>query len=194
MNGFKNKYLALRHGESKANVAELIISNLTDDINGKYSLTEKGEEQVKISVEDAKEKGWLNNKTIIYSSPFSRCKRSAEIAKQVLGVKESIHIEDRLKERWFGAFDKTNTENYQKVWSIDQENKPPIENEETVESVEKRTMSLVADLEKKYNNETFLLVSHGDVLQILEACFSDISARRHRGIKPLQKAEIRALK
>lgn len=50
------------------------------------------------------------------SSPFSRCKRTAEIAKEVLGIKDEILFDNRLKERWFGDFGRTHNSNYQKVW------------------------------------------------------------------------------
>ena len=136
----------------------------------------------------------MNESTIIYSSPFSRCKKTAEIAKEVLGVKHEIIVDKRLGERWFGNFNNTHIKNYQRIWDIDREHKQPIENEEPVNLVEKRTMSLLADLEKKYSSKNFLLVSHGDVLQILEVCFSGRLAHEHRDVVPLEKAEIRELK
>jgi len=194
MKKLHNKYFILRHGESKANVAEIIISNMEDGIKEEYSLTEKGEDQVINSVTNAKNEKLLHDQVIIYSSPFSRCKKTAQIAKEVMGVKNEIKIDDRLKERWFGNLDKTNIQNYQKIWSADKESSPPVENEETAEGVEKRATSLIFDIEKQYTNKTFLLVSHGDVLQILEAWFLGVSADQHTDIKPIQKAEIRELK
>lgn len=75
----KNRYFIIRHGESKANVAEIILSHPEEGMKENYTLTAKGENQVRTSVEKVKYQGILDNETIIYSSPFSRCKKTAEI-------------------------------------------------------------------------------------------------------------------
>jgi glucosyl-3-phosphoglycerate phosphatase len=51
INHLKNRYFALRHGESKPNVLGIILS---DPKSGTvdFGLSEKGKEQVKKSVED----------------------------------------------------------------------------------------------------------------------------------------------
>lgn len=189
----QNKYIALRHGESKANAAEIIISNLQDASNEAYTLNENGEKQVEISVKDAQQKNLLGNSVMIFSSPFSRCRRTAEIAKEILGTKDSIIIDDRLRERWFGNLDRTVVGNYNMIWGMDSQAKSSGNNEEEIESVVDRTTSLIDDLEKKYSDKTFLLVSHGDVLQILETCFRGIPPFQHRSIKALERAEVREL-
>ena len=53
---------------------------------------------------------------------------------------------------------------------------------------------MVADLEADHADETFLLVSHGDALQILLTAFAGLDASTHRDIEHLQTAEIRALR
>jgi len=115
----KNRYFIIRHGESKANIAEIILSHSEHGTYEDFTLTQKGEEQVRDSAKKAKMEGFLDSKTIIYSSPFSRCKRTAEIAKEVLDVKDKIHFDGRLRERYFGDFERTHSGNYQKVWDID---------------------------------------------------------------------------
>jgi broad specificity phosphatase PhoE len=117
--GFKNNYFLLRHGESVPNVRGVILSHLEDGKKPEHTLTEHGEEQVRISVHGAKAQGVLDSVTIIYSSPFSRCARTAEIAKEVLGIKEDIVFDDRLRERWFGDWEGTSNQNYQRVWDRD---------------------------------------------------------------------------
>ncbi|MBM3206130.1 MAG: histidine phosphatase family protein [Candidatus Staskawiczbacteria bacterium] len=189
----KNKYFALRHGESKANTAEIIVSNLEDAINEEYSLTKNGEKQVSTSIENSKKSKILDSEVIIYCSPFSRCKRTAEITKELLGIKIEINIDERLRERWFGSLDKSGTNNYQKVWSNDSNNRQPEYNEESVENVKNRVVSLIDDLEKIYQQKKILLVSHGDVLQILETQFKNKSSNMHRSIKSLERGELREL-
>ena len=190
-----NKYFVLRHGQSKANVAKIILSHPKEGKKEKYTLTFEGENQVRKSVEGAKKEKLLDGKTIIYSSPFSRCKKTAEIAKEVLGVKYEILFDDRLRERWFGDLEKTSNSGYQKVWDIDKENPKHKEfNVESAKEVQERTVSLIKELEKKYKNKNILLVSHGDTLHIMHTGFHKKSPAVHRELKHLETAEIRELK
>jgi probable phosphoglycerate mutase len=190
----KNDYFALRHGQSNANVAKIVLSDLEDGKKKEYTLTREGEGQVEISVKKAKGEELLGSDTIIYSSPFSRAKKTAEIAKEILGAQEDIIFDDRLRERWFGDWEKTDSAAYEKVWKADNEN--PEHKEKNVESateVLKRTTSLIKDLEEKYEGKNILLVSHGDVLQILQTGFQKVSSSLHRKLKYLETAEIRKL-
>lgn len=195
MPSFNNEYFVLRHGESRANVSGVILSHLEDGQKEEYTLTPTGEEQVRASVAKAKAAGWLDKDTVIISSPFSRCKRTAEIAKDGLGVKAEIIFDDRLRERWFGDWEKTSNANYQKVWDIDKDDPDHTDSSvESAASVQARTLALVSDLDKKYSGQKILLVSHGDALQILETGVKEISASQHRDLPHLQTAEIRRLK
>src|SRR3990167_4575280 len=117
----KNRYFVIRHGESKPNVGQFILSHLEDGKHADFGLTEKGRQQVQESVTEALIMGWLGSDTLIYSSPFSRCKETAQIAKSVLGVRSEVMFEDRLRERWFGALERQHSENYQLVWDFDKE-------------------------------------------------------------------------
>lgn len=189
-----NEYFILRHGQSRANMSGIILSHPEEGAKKEYTLTPEGEAQVKNSVEEAKAEGLLGSDTIIYSSPFSRCRRTAEIAKEVFGVSNEIIFDDRLRERWFGDWEKTHDSNYQKVWDIDKNN--PGHKEKRVESaleVQKRTTSLIKDLEQKYKGKKILLVSHGDALQILQTGFEKVSASLHRKLKHIETAGIRKL-
>lgn len=189
----KNSYFVLRHGESRPNVLKIVLSSLEDGKKEEYTLTDKGEEQVRLSVKKAKDEELLGSDTVIYSSPFSRTKKSAEIAKEILGVEEDIIFDDRLRERWFGDWEKTDNTAYQKIWDRDREN--PNHKEENVESTKEvleRTMSLINDLEKEYKDKNILLVSHGDAIKILETSFRNISPGKHVDFK-IHTAEIREL-
>jgi len=195
MEKLRNKYFMLRHGESKANVAEIIISLLANGIQEEFTLTKKGEQQVSESVAKAKSEGVLDNNVIIYSSPFSRCKRTAEIAKETLEVKDEIHLDERLKERYFGDLEKTHNSNYQKVWDKDANNPDQKDfNVESAQEVQDRVLSLLKDLEEKYAGGKILLVSHGDALQILQTGFLEKSPKEHRQLNHLNTAEVRELK
>jgi probable phosphoglycerate mutase len=190
----KNIYFVLRHGQSKANVAGIVLSHLEDGKKIDYTLTPDGEEQVRESVSKAKESGEIDENTIIISSPFSRTMRTAEIAKEVLGVTSDIVVDDRLRERWFGDWEKTSNAAYEKVWTEDKRNPShTTANVESAHDVQKRTLELIDDLETQYNDKTILLVSHGDALQILLTGMQKLSPAVHRELPHLNTAEIRKI-
>ena len=189
MNKFKNQYFILRHGQSKANAREIIISDPKNGIK-KYGLTKTGKIQ---TIKAFKKDHTFNQETIIYSSPFLRTKETAQIVKKILKCKKII-INDKLRERFFGNFEKTSNKNYQKVWEIDKLNKN--NNENNVESPQKvwnRMISLINDIELKYSDKKIILISHGDPLQILITGFNNKPINLHREIKHLNVAEIRKL-
>lgn len=172
---FKNRYFAIRHGESKANKAGIILSDLKEGKKEKYSLTDKGKEQVKESIQIAKGRYKLGGDVTIVSSPFSRCKKTAEIAKNSLGVQSRIVVDDRLRERWFGKFEGGSHDLYKKVWLEDKNNIKYSENDiESVSMLEKRLKSFIDDTESKYKDKVILLSTHGDVLRVLYAIFHKI--------------------
>lgn len=188
----QNQYFVLRHGKSEANEQEIILSNPEEGII-RYGLTEEGKEQVRKSVQEAKEKGLLDKATIIYSSDFVRCRETSEITKNILGC-DIIHLNKALRERSFGEWEKTHQSNYQKIWNIDSINsKHRMYGVENVYDVLKRITSLILELEAKHKGECILLVSHGDVLQILQTAFEKVSPTKHRQLPHLQTAEIREL-
>jgi len=190
----KNRYFIIRHGESKANMAEMILSHPEHGTHKDFTLTEHGEKEVIDSIQKLKAEGLLDDETVIYSSPFSRCQRTGEIAKEILDVKDEIHFDDRLRERFFGDFERTHNSNYQKVWDVDVNNPDHKDfNVESTQEVQNRTLSLINDLEEKYVSSKILLVSHGDTLQILQTGFLNKSPKEHRDLTHLKTAEIREL-
>lgn len=189
-----NEYFILRHGQSRANLEGIVVSHLNNGILEEYTLTMDGENQVRKSTKKAKDDGLLGSDTIIYASTFSRARRSAEIAKEVLGVEDEINFDERLIERNFGDWEKTDSTAYPKVWDVDI--KDPHHKEFNVESTQevlKRMTSVIKDLEEKYSGKKILIVSHGDPLQILETGFRKISSSLHRSVEPLKTAEIRSM-
>ncbi|MFZ3044192.1 MAG: histidine phosphatase family protein [Minisyncoccia bacterium] len=187
-----NAYFVLRHGQSRANLAGIILSHLENGKKDDYTLTPLGEEQVRQSVSESKANGMLGPKTIIISSPFSRTLRTAEIAKEILGSEHDFSIDDRLRERWFGDWEQTSDANYANVWTNDSKGLDHADaHVESVHDVQKRVMELFNELEAQYHGETFLLISHGDVLQILLASLQHGAANFHRDIPSLETAEMR---
>ncbi len=181
----RNSYYFMRHGESEANVAGLIVSNPEQGCHA-FGLTENGLQQVLSSI-----KGFAETKfDIIISSDFLRTRQSAEI------VAEWCHlpapgIKSSLRERWFGEWDGQSDIHYQDVW--DNDIKPDPANDKSVEPVEKvlqRGLDVIKQLEQEYSDKSILLVSHGDMLQILRTAFQDVPASQHRQLPHHQTAQI----
>ena len=171
----RNHYYFLRHGQSQANVAGLIIAHMDNALDG-YGLTAEGKQQVETSVRES----GLNGSTIIYSSDFARTKQSAEIARKVLGSAD-INFTTNLRERGFGDLEKQSDLHYDEVWQRDSQD--PSHQHDGVESVADlmdRATGLIIELEHKYSGKTILLVSHGDVIMALLAAFAKVSAADYR--------------
>lgn len=175
----------MRHGQSKANAAKLIVGRLDTDASGDYGLTGLGREQALTAAVNS----GLPDSTLTYSSPLSRARETAEIVREHLKAPE-ITIADSLRERDFGAWEGTSTANYEKVWADDEAGRTQ-HGVEPVAAVLDRTTALVVALEAEHKNKTVLLVAHGDILQILQAGFQGLSPQDHRAVEHLKTAEIR---
>ena len=191
--GVKNTYFAIRHGESMANVEGIIVSAPENGIP-KYGLSDKGRMQVEHSIGAALSENILDKNIRIISSDFKRAHESAEIARKLLSIEVPIKLDARLRERNFGDFELKTNIYYQIVWDNDALNSShTIDNAESADAVMQRATELVAELEDIYKNEVFLLVAHGDTIQILQTAFEKCSASKQREMKHLETAEIRFL-
>lgn len=190
LSSLNNRYFCMRHGESIANQQGIIVSKAENGVTG-YGLSESGRVQIEQRV-----KASFNQHvfTKIISSDFKRARESAEIAQSLLHLKQEIIYSENLRERFFGDFELMPNDCYQTVWDNDAVNSAHNDNNvESADEVMNRTFSLVLNLEKEFNGETFLLVSHGDALQILQAAFHKYPASEHRLLPHLDTAEIREL-
>lgn len=184
----RNRYFLMRHGQSKANAAKIIVSSLGSDRSGDYQLTALGRKQ---TIASAMRSG-LPADTAIYSSPFARARETAEIVRGHLSA-PPVTVADALRERFFGDFESTSTANYETVWAADLADGDGLAGHhiEPVTAVLDRVTAFVAALEHEHDGRDILLASHGDALQILQAGFLGLSPALHRGIKHLRTAEIR---
>ena len=180
----------MRHGQSKANVAGIIVSSLENDLRGDYGLSDLGHAQ---ALEAAQACG-LSTDTLIFSSDFSRAWQTAEIVRAHLDSPE-VNLATALRERCFGDWEGSATDNYARVWAADETDPEQVgSGVEPVAAVLDRTTALIVDLERRYSGRHILLVSHGDTLQILQAAFLRLSPTRHRRLPALRTAEIRQLR
>ena len=191
LQNLRNRYFAMRHGHSLANQQGLIVSDPENGLDG-FGLSPRGREQVETSIGQS----GLNDQPLrIVSSDFRRALESAQIALQLLDTRTELVTDPRLRERFFGELELGTDAAYETVWQRDAVNADHRElGVESASSVMARVTGLVADLEAEHADETFLLVSHGDALQILLTAFAGLDASTHRNIDHLQTAEIRALR
>jgi probable phosphoglycerate mutase len=183
-----NRYSVMRHGQSRANAAGVIVSSIEADRAGDWGLTEAGREQARGSAAGC----GLPAGTVIVCSDFARARQTADIVRGCLGAAEAT-VAAELRERFFGAFDGTSTANYKLAWEADEAGAagPGVE---APAAVLGRAVALVAALEARYAGRDVLLVSHGDTLQILQAGFAGLDPRRHRRLPHLETAEVRRLR
>jgi glucosyl-3-phosphoglycerate phosphatase len=190
MERLANRFSVMRHGQSKANAAGIIVSCIGNDRRGDYGLTELGRQQALAAARGCA----LPRDTVICSSDFSRARQTAEIVRAQLGGAEVV-IAEALRERCFGAWEGSAAGNYARVWAADETDSDRADGDvEPAAAVLRRMTALTVDLERQYAGRDILLVSHGDPLQILQAGCLQIDPSRHRSLPALETAEIRPLR
>jgi len=178
----KNKYYALRHGQSLANVAKIISSDPSIS-TVQHGLSNLGKEQVSTSAQSFTQT-YMNEcqdrykGVAIFSSDFTRARETADIfAKTLLDANiplfhNGVKHEVRLRERFFGDFNGKSDEHYQDVWEVDCTDPDHTEfGCESVNSVLVRMSQLILDIDNEINvvddkPQKVILVAHGDVLQV----------------------------
>jgi len=192
----KNQYYILRHGESEANVAGLIVSDPDRGTRG-FGLTVHGRNQVHDSVTEfvrSQVAGFPSAAVLVHTSDFLRAWETAQIARSILGGVGDLMLETGLRERFFGEFDGMSSTNYEKVWQQDRvDPEAPGRGIETVRQVLFRVWGVIESLEKLCEGQSIFLVSHGDVAQILLASRQGRGPGEHRDIEHVETAQIRAL-
>ena len=183
-----NRYYGMRHGQSLANQARIVVSFPENGLNG-FGLSDSGRRQVN---EVMVSTHLLDDNAIILCSDFKRARETADIVHGRLQSRSDVVTDLRLRERNFGDLELKKDDAYRQIWAQDSSN--PGHHDYNVESaceVMDRTSALIAELENQSNGVTYLLVSHGDALQILQAAFYRHSAAHHRELPHLETAEIR---
>ena len=180
----------MRHGDSMANQQGIVISDpTTGTIN--FGLSELGKTQVSQSLKATKT---IPTDCIIISSDFTRARQTADITKQYFMQTRTIQFDIRLRERFFGDYEGGDNSAYEKVWLLDKDNADDdTARVESANAVTDRSTQLILDLEKESRHKNYLLISHGDTLQLLQTAFLKAPAKTHRTIKHLNTAEIREL-
>lgn len=160
---YTNTYYLVRHGEARANVEGWIASGKE---SGSFisKLTQKGEQQI----EAVAKKLSRNGLDIVVASPYHRTQQTAKILAEKTGAK--IITEKRLGEIQVGEFNHKNIDAYESFFEKQTdrlESAPP--QGESLLDVRKRAYETLQEIQRTYQGKRIALVSHGDVLWMLEA-------------------------
>lgn len=160
-----NKYYALRHGQSLANIAKIISSDPAISTK-QHGLSELGKEQVRIAGEAfatdyiesiSNNNGDDTNQGVaIFSSDFLRATETATIFASILRkhdipiYQNNIILETRLRERYFGELNGGPDTRYQEVWNEDVKDANHVKfGVESANSVLERTTRFIVELEDR---------------------------------------------
>lgn len=152
----------IRHGETNMGKNK-VIATVDEPLNsnGIQQAINVGKELSKLNID------------LIYCSPIKRAKHTLKLFN--LDGNIPVIIEDRLKERDMGIFEKVNFMDldWETFWSYDSELKYP--ELESMKSVYKRINSFLDELKSKEMNKNILLVTHGGVSRAIYWYFNGIN-------------------
>lgn len=184
---WRNRYLLMRHGHSQANQQKLIISSPERGISA-FGLSEMGEQQL---VQAIAKWAWPNPTRVIHSDFLRTTQTAARVASS---FKLEMSKDERLRERYFGEFEGDGDNHYPDVWALDARDAEHCQHQvEAVSSVAARMMAVIEHWEAQTRDETILLVSHGDPLQILLTALAGKPLSQHREQLALSPASITAV-
>ena len=159
-----NQYFVMRHGESTNNLTET-NSTVLEGAQKEHHLTDTGKSVVRKNAETFKNNAF----DLVFVSPFVRTRETAAIVQEVLGLTdEQVIVEPRLREIAAGVLEgKTYTDYRSSFSSFGARFTTAPEGGETLNEVRQRAGELMYELERKYEGKRILLVTHGDVLWML---------------------------
>jgi broad specificity phosphatase PhoE len=159
-----NKYFLLRHGQTIYQKEDRKM-NYDPDSPYKLELTDEGKQMVRDSAEKLKKE----NIGIIFASPYLRTKQSAEAVAEVIEFDVSkINYDERIVDINLGKFMGHPMDESREFYFIGNEkfkNRP--EGGESWNGILKRVESFLDEVEKKYENEIILVVSHADPIWLM---------------------------
>ncbi len=190
----RNRYFAVRHGESEANVLGVAVGDPQRGVQG-FGLTELGRRQ---AVEAA---GTFMDMyspalddTEIIASDFRRTRETAELLAERLGNAIPIRFSEGLRERFFGELE--GKQHTTMATLLVREGMQALISDygcEAAESVQDRVVGVIHKVEQEKSHKNVILVSHADPIQSLMAAFAGLNVSEHERIMPLGYAELAEL-
>jgi broad specificity phosphatase PhoE len=185
----KNKYYAFRHGESRANVEGIIVSDPAIG-TAKYGLSDEGRRQVE---ESAARLSAVVSDAVIVASDFRRTVETAEIVRMISEA-VSVRLDPRMRERQFGQWEGACYTHYSDAWKMDAvDPDQEIDGVESATAVRRRMVDTVLSLEADFSDRDIVLVSHGDPLRLLQTAFEGLDTALNRTLPYFETAGWRLL-
>ncbi|KAJ3150597.1 hypothetical protein HDU89_003005 [Geranomyces variabilis] len=160
-----HRALMLRHGQSQANVQGVIVSLPATGCNAS-GLTEKGKAEAKAAARKLEQDLAPGDRVRIHSSDFLRALETATTVAAALSLSDidvTIHLTQKLRERFFGEYEGGSTASYQLVWDADAHQEPCQHRVESVQSVRKRALEAVREADEAANLEEEIEQRRSDV-------------------------------
>lgn len=161
-------FFLVRHGEAECNVRGVMSSAPETTV---YHLTDGGRHQAESVAQQLQGRGV----GVIFASPFTRTRETAEIIGAVLDV--SVILEQRLEEVGGGIYNSGAIALFEAKYPKPESRLAPDLDDgvESFSSVRKRLTEFLKDIEKDYGGKTVVVVSHGDPLEQLHGILTDES-------------------
>lgn len=175
----------IRHGQIASNPKK-IYSGRSDE-----PLTDLGRSQV---VQGARGLADIPFEAIL-SSPLTRTLQTAEIVNESTGRDVSIHVEDCFNELlmgpWEGLAEAEVSQRYPREWALWHESPAElaIEGRETLAQLQARVVGGMRDIERRYDYESVLVVTHVAVIRIILLTALNRDLNQYKAI-PVGNAEI----
>ena len=169
--GRKNDYFIVRHGESKSNSQNVV----TTDPKNTFGLTEKGQKEVLMAVEELKKK----NIDYIFASDILRTKETAEIIKKSLGIDSSrVVFDKRLREINFGEIDGKNRSVYSNaIPNFMDRFDSRLPGGESFDDIRMRLGDFIYEIDKKFEGKKILLITHETPAWLLECVARGVDSK-----------------
>jgi len=185
----KNHYWILRHGQARSN-QQRFVSSWPERVYN--PLTKKGKNQIKAVIPSLKKK----DITMIFSSDLTRTKQTAEMVSRALGLR--IKFDQRLREIGMGIYNGRDEKLWNDFFQTNTQRffKRPLGGE-NYRDVKKRVTAFIKEIDKKYQGENILLISHGCILFSLQAAvkgFTEKQERKYRQRLVMKTGQLRELK
>ena len=175
-------FLLVRHGETDWNRDGRWQGHTDTQLN------DAGREQARRVAAE------LDGVDVIYSSDLARARETAEIIAAALG--RSVHTDERLRERSFGAWEGLNASEIEEGFAEDLASwrlgdGPGADDAEPFDAFGRRVQSFVDDIVERHPGETVLVVAHGGTMRVIHALASGLDyVRDHRKIPGLANCAV----
>ncbi len=159
-----NRFFMMRHGEAEHNINHILSSSPTDT----YTLTDKGKEQVAVTIAELRDK----HIDIVYISPLLRTKDTAALVAKALGLApEQVMVDERLRENEGGVLEGHPVEEwyaYRDALTADKKMTAHQEGGESWQSIKKRVLEVLFEVDSKHQGKNILFISHGLPLRLMK--------------------------